>query len=67
MVRIFSAPNPHSHPFLRIWYAIIQIQRIWILFMQISDGYGSGYGIAIIRRMRIIRYFLRIIRPYQLV
>jgi hypothetical protein len=26
MVRIISAPNPHPHPFLRIWYAIIQIR-----------------------------------------
>jgi hypothetical protein len=70
MVRIISAPNPHPHPFLRIWYAIIQIRRIWtpiqILFVQISDEYGSGYGVAIILRMRIIRHFSWIIRPSQL-
>jgi hypothetical protein len=42
------------------------MDRDRILFIRISDGYGSGYGIAIIRRIQIIRYFLRIIRPSQL-
>jgi hypothetical protein len=66
MVRIISALN--SHPFLTIWYAILQIRRIWkriwILFIRISDGYGSGYGIVIIRRIRINRHFSWIIRPF---
>jgi hypothetical protein len=56
-----------SASILRIWYAIFQIRWIWeqirILFMWISDGYGRGYGIVIIRRIWIIRHFLRIIRP----
>ena len=40
--------------------------RIRIIVNRISDEYGSGYGIDNIRRMWIIRYFLRIIRCYQI-
>jgi hypothetical protein len=69
MVRIISAPNPHPYPFLRIWYAFLEIRRIWIrmriVIKRISGGYGRGYGIDTIRRIRIIRHFLRIIRGLQ--
>ena len=70
MVRIISVPYPHPHPFLRIWYALSQIRRIRmrirIIVNRISDEYGNEYGIDNIRRIWIIRYFLRIIRCYQI-
>ena len=40
--------------------------RIRIIVNRISDEYGNEYGIDNIRRMWIIRYFLRIIRCYQI-
>ena len=63
MVRTIFAPNPHPHPFLRIWYEFLEIRRVrmrmWILDKRISDENGSGYGID------NIRHFLRIIRCSQ--
>ena len=70
MVRIISAPNPHPHPFLRIWYELLEIRRIWmrmwIVDKRISDENGRGYDINNIRRIWIIRLFLRIIRRPQI-
>ena len=40
--------------------------RIRIIVNRISDEYGNEYGIDNIRRIWIIRYFLRIIRCYQI-
>ena len=64
MVWIISVLNPHPHPFLRIWYELLGIQRIWmrmwILDKRISDENVRGYGID------NIRCFLRIIRHSQI-
>jgi hypothetical protein len=69
MVRIISALNPRSYPFLSIWYAFLEIRqiwmRMWIVVKRISGGYGSGYGNDTIQRIQIIRFFLRIIRGSQ--
>jgi hypothetical protein len=69
MVRIIFPLGPYPYPLLRIWYALLETQRIWmrmrIVVKRISGGYDSGYGIDIIRRIWIIRHFLRIIRGPQ--
>lgn len=53
MVRIISTPNP----FLRIWYVLTQIRRIWTWIRILVNRLSGEYGIANILRMRIIRYF----------
>ena len=64
MVRIISAPNPH--PFLRIWYEFLEIRRIWMQMWILDKRISDKNGIDNIRRIWIIRLFLRIIRCPQI-
>jgi hypothetical protein len=57
MIRIISARNPHSRPFVRIWYALLEIHHTWmrmsILVKQISGGYDNGHIWIIYKKCRL--------------